>query len=142
MSYENENWIPVSDAAQSVGKTRRQILYMVEKERLEALKFGGRWFVSRDDLQAQCFGHRSGSCGAFDRSDRNQADFLEVDMGRIVDPPPSRDDESRKTLEAMSSIDSAMRVHISRKDGTSLAMIIPEVDGRIAEHVIRMFLGG
>ncbi len=40
----------LSQAAERLGKTRRQIRYMIQQGRLKAGKDGGRWVVDSDDL--------------------------------------------------------------------------------------------
>ena len=42
--------LSLQQAAQILGKTRRQILYMIEQGRLPAQKIGGRWVIDRDVL--------------------------------------------------------------------------------------------
>jgi hypothetical protein len=39
-----------SQAATRLGKTRRQVIYMIKSDRLQAEKIGGRWFVDEADL--------------------------------------------------------------------------------------------
>jgi excisionase family DNA binding protein len=43
--------LSLQEAVQILGKTRRQVLYMIEQGRLPARKIGGRWVVERADLQ-------------------------------------------------------------------------------------------
>jgi excisionase family DNA binding protein len=42
--------LSLQEAVQILGKTRRQVLYMIEQGRLPAKKVGGRWVVERADL--------------------------------------------------------------------------------------------
>jgi hypothetical protein len=39
-----------AQAATRLGKSRRQIMYMIKQERLQAEKIGGRWFVDETNL--------------------------------------------------------------------------------------------
>lgn len=43
--------LSLQDAVQILGKTRRQMLYMIEHGHLPAKKVGGRWVIERADLQ-------------------------------------------------------------------------------------------
>ncbi len=42
--------LKLSEAARTMGKTRRQVRYLIKKDRLKAHKEGGRWFVDSRDL--------------------------------------------------------------------------------------------
>ena len=42
--------LSLSDAAAALGKTQRQLRYMIRKKRLRATKVGGRWRIDSDDL--------------------------------------------------------------------------------------------
>lgn len=44
--------LSIEQAAELLGKTRRQVVYMIEQGRLPAKKVGGRWTVERADLTA------------------------------------------------------------------------------------------
>ena len=48
MPCENINLkhISLSEAAKLIGKTKRQIQYLVDRKRLAAIRDGGRWLVS------------------------------------------------------------------------------------------------
>jgi len=43
--------LSLQQTASILGKTRRQVLYMIEQGHLPAKKAGGRWAVNRADLQ-------------------------------------------------------------------------------------------
>src|SRR5437870_3594884 len=43
--------LSLQQTADILGKTRRQVLYMIEQGKLQAKKAGGRWVVDRTDLQ-------------------------------------------------------------------------------------------
>jgi excisionase family DNA binding protein len=43
--------LSLQEAVQILGKTRRQVLYMIEQGRLPARKVGGRWVIERADVQ-------------------------------------------------------------------------------------------
>ena len=43
--------LSLQEAVQILGKTRRQVLYMIEQGRLPARKVGGRWVIERAALQ-------------------------------------------------------------------------------------------
>jgi len=43
--------LSLQQAVEILGKTRRQVLYMIEQGRLPAKKIGGRWVIERADLQ-------------------------------------------------------------------------------------------
>ena len=43
--------LSLQEAMQILGKTRRQVLYMIEQGRLPARKVGGRWVIERADVQ-------------------------------------------------------------------------------------------
>lgn len=43
--------LSLEEASAILGKTRRQVLYLIKQERLAAKKLGGRWFIDRADLQ-------------------------------------------------------------------------------------------
>jgi len=51
--------LSLSQAAEHLGKTRRQIRYMIQQGRLPAGKDGGRWFVDSEELPASA--ERQGS---------------------------------------------------------------------------------
>ena len=42
--------LTLEQAADLLGKTRRQVVYMIEQGRLPAKKVGGRWTIERADL--------------------------------------------------------------------------------------------
>ncbi len=42
--------LSIQQTASILGKTRRQLLYMIEQGKIPAKKVGGRWVVERDDL--------------------------------------------------------------------------------------------
>ncbi len=42
--------LSLEQAAKLLGKTRRQVLYMIDQGRLPAQKIGGRWVINREDL--------------------------------------------------------------------------------------------
>ena len=44
--------LSLEQAAVLLGKTRRQVVYMIEQGRLPAKKAGGRWVIERSDLTA------------------------------------------------------------------------------------------
>jgi excisionase family DNA binding protein len=43
--------LSLQQAVEILGKTRRQVLYMIEQGRLPAKKIGGCWVIDRTDLQ-------------------------------------------------------------------------------------------
>ena len=43
--------LSLQQTADILGKTRRQVLYMIDQGRLPGKKVGGRWVVDRADLQ-------------------------------------------------------------------------------------------
>ncbi len=43
--------LSLAEAARILGKSRRQVLYLIEQGRLPAKKVGGRWEIDRADLQ-------------------------------------------------------------------------------------------
>ena len=43
--------LSLQEAMQILGKTRRQVLYMIEQGRLPARKVGGRWVIECADVQ-------------------------------------------------------------------------------------------
>jgi excisionase family DNA binding protein len=43
--------LSLQQAAAILGKTRRQVLYMIDQGRLPGKKVGGRWVIDRVDLQ-------------------------------------------------------------------------------------------
>ena len=43
--------LSLQEAMQILGKTRRQVLYMIEQGRLPARKVGSRWVIERADVQ-------------------------------------------------------------------------------------------
>ena len=43
--------LSLEQAAEALGKNRRQIKYLIEQGRLPAIKIGGRWVIEREDLQ-------------------------------------------------------------------------------------------
>jgi excisionase family DNA binding protein len=45
--------LSIQQTASILGKTRRQLLYMIEQGKLPAKKVGGRWVVERDDLRLE-----------------------------------------------------------------------------------------
>lgn len=42
--------LSLNQAAELLGKTRRQVMYMIEQGQLPGQKVGGRWMLDRDDL--------------------------------------------------------------------------------------------
>ena len=42
--------LSIQQAATLLGKTRRQVIYLIEQQRLAARKEGGRWVIEKDDL--------------------------------------------------------------------------------------------
>jgi excisionase family DNA binding protein len=50
-STEHAMQLSLQEVAQILGKTRRQVLYLIEQGRLPARKIGGRWAIERADLQ-------------------------------------------------------------------------------------------
>ena len=42
--------LSIKEAAELLGKTRRQVAYMIDQGELPAKKSGGRWVIERDDL--------------------------------------------------------------------------------------------
>ena len=43
--------LSLQQAAQILGKTRRQVIYLIQQGKLPAQKIGGRWVIERNDLQ-------------------------------------------------------------------------------------------
>jgi excisionase family DNA binding protein len=44
--------LTLHQAAAALGKTRRQVQYLIQQGRLPAQKVGGRWYVESADLEA------------------------------------------------------------------------------------------
>jgi hypothetical protein len=42
--------LSLQDAADRLGKTRRQLRYMIQTQRIQAVKTAGRWMIEADDL--------------------------------------------------------------------------------------------
>ena len=64
-------------------------------------------------------------------------------MDRIIDPPvPGSGEEIPLKAQDTLAVDSAIRVHVSRKDGSHLDMIIPQIHDHTAGNIMRAFLGG
>ena len=76
--------LSLSQAAEQLGKTRRQIRYMIQEGRLEASKEGGRWSVDSGALPLD--GPRQAA----------QARRLE----RLRDVPTRRDRSAQRTLRS------------------------------------------
>jgi hypothetical protein len=59
--------LTLEEAATRLGKSRRQVLYMIRQDRLPARKIAGHWFIDSDDLPLNEDRHR--------RSERKQRQF-------------------------------------------------------------------
>lgn len=135
MIGKTEEWVTVIEAARMTGKAPRQIRSMINKKRLESTKHSGRLYVSRKDLVSK---YLPTSCVERASSDQGHSGFFEVDMGQILQAGPCSGDKPDETPGAVAGL----RVHLTRGDGSHLEMTVSETDGRTAEGLIRVFLGG
>jgi excisionase family DNA binding protein len=70
MSNGNAMALSIKEAATILGKTRRQVAYMIEQGELPAKKSGGRWVIERADLSVDAQRQQ--------RVSRKQAEFKAV----------------------------------------------------------------
>ena len=57
--------LSLQQAVKILGKTCRQVLYMIEQGRLPAKKIGGRWVIERTALQVDSAGETNEDPGAY-----------------------------------------------------------------------------
>jgi excisionase family DNA binding protein len=51
--------LTLEQAATRLGKSRRQVLYMIRQQQLPAQKISGHWFIDSDDLPTHDHQRRS-----------------------------------------------------------------------------------
>ena len=83
--------LSLQEAMQILGKTRRQVLYMIEQGRLPARKMGGRWVIERADMQVDE--------AIQQRTTQKQARFKAV-----IEEAPTPGQERRYTLRDLKAV--------------------------------------
>ncbi len=134
-------WVPLAGAAAMVGKSDRQLRYLIKTERITAIKEHGRWLVSREDLQAL----RVSEKPLYHHSTRilgDRPDFLEVEMSQLLEETSTQGETAPDPEKRTGEIDSAWHIRISRPDGARLEMTIPQPGNGTAKQLMSAFLGG
>ncbi len=90
--------LSLEQATALLGKTRRQVLYMIEHKRLPAQKVGGRWVIERDDLHIDA--------DIQQRASQQQARFKAVIEEALL---PGK--ERRYTLRDLKAVQLAMSIY-------------------------------
>ena len=121
---EHSAWIPLNRAAVMLGKTERQVRYMIRTERIDAVKERGRWLVCCKDLPLRA---QPDSSNHFLESAIDKADFLETDMGALLGGGDLG--KSHPFSEAVGAypegVEPGCHARITRSDGSSLDLMIP-----------------
>ena len=103
--------LSLQEAMQIIGKTRRQVLYMIEQGRLPARKVGGRWVIERADVQVDEDVHQ--------RTTQKQARFKAV-----IEDALTPGQERRYTLRDLKAVQVATPIYremAARGEGWSKA---------------------
>jgi excisionase family DNA binding protein len=98
VSVANTMQLSLQQTADILGKTRRQVLYMIEQGHLPAKKIGGRWAVDRADLQVDAATEQ--------RVSQKQAQFKAV-IEDALTPGPER----RYTLRDLKAVQLATPIY-------------------------------
>lgn len=99
--------LSLTQAAQLLGKTRRQVEYLITQERLRARKVGGRWQIDETDLPLSP-GQR--------QAERRRADHLRDAVSDVLDRAAPRPRYSMRDLHAFATARA-----IWQQGGTALA---------------------
>jgi excisionase family DNA binding protein len=108
---ESAMQLSLQEAMQILGKTRRQVLYMIEQGRLPARKVGSRWVIERADVQVDEAVHQ--------RTTQKQARFKAV-----IEDALTPGQERRYTLRDLKAVQVATPIYremAARGDGWSKA---------------------
>lgn len=89
--------LSIKEAAEILGKTRRQVAYMIEQGELPAKKSGGRWVIERADLNVDEQRQQ--------RESRKQAQFKAVIEEAVI---PGK---QRYTLRDLKAVQLAMPIY-------------------------------
>ena len=89
--------LSIQQTASILGKTRRQLLYMIEQGKLPAKKVGGRWVVERDDLR-------------LDPEQQQRASQKEARFKDVIEEALAPGKERRYTLRDLKAVQLAIPV--------------------------------
>lgn len=113
-------WVPLTRAAALAGKSDRQIRYLIQTQRIHAIKESGRWLVRPEDL------------AGFELD----ADFVEI--GPAAVSTLSQSGASREPCRS----GYGWQVSVSRPGGPVLKIEIPQPQPETAQWLLDAFLRG
>ncbi len=100
--------LTVDQAAARLGKSRRQIRYLIKAKRLPAKKFGGRWMIDSDDLQLS-----KGQTEAVERRERQLRSVVEEGLGL----PDATERRPRYSVRDLRAFQIALPLHTKAAAG-------------------------
>jgi excisionase family DNA binding protein len=90
--------LSLEEATAVLGKTRRQVLYMIAQQRLPARKVGGRWVIEREDLQG-------------DAAIRQRASHQQAHLKAVIEEALLPGNERRYTLRDLKAVQLAIPLY-------------------------------
>lgn len=120
--------LTIAEAAARLGKSQRQVRYLIQANRLPAHKFGGAWVIESESLPLS-----EGQAEALQRRERQLRSAVE----RALDLPAEADRAARYSVRDLKAFQLALPIHRAAVESLGTEHAATASLRRVLEHLAR-----